>query len=174
MINPVRADSNQVQILRTKPALDGSQMAAAVRKELTTELSRMDVAVSTRLASNAYTAPANADIAAIKAKTDTLVNGPTLAQIEASSVLAKEATVASKASQSSVDALGTPLQASAYVAPDNTKIAEIKTKVDTLQNTDLTAVNSGIADIKGTGFDATKHNLVAIKRQASLAAALSA
>lgn len=301
--NPVRADGNQVQILRAKPALDSSQLAAAVRDELQTELSRIDVAVSTRLATTAYTAPANADIAAIKAKTDTLVNAPTLSQIEASTVLAKEATVAArptltqieastvlakqsgftglataanvtdaqtaiitelnanetkidaikvdtaaikartdtlvntdisglptltqieassvlakasdvstvdtkvtaikaktdtlvnaptvadieastvlakeatvatKASQSSVTALGSPMQASAYVAPDNTKIAEIKTKVDTLQNTDLTAVNSGIADIKGTGFDATKHNLVAIKRQASLAAALSA
>lgn len=85
-----------------------------------------------------------------------------------------ETTDSLHAIRAAVDALGTPLQASAYVAPDNTKIAEIKTKVDTLQNTDLTTVNAGIADIKGTGYDATKHNLVAIKRQASLAAALSA
>jgi hypothetical protein len=49
--------------------------------------------------------------------------GITLAQIEGSTVLAKEATVADKASQSSVTALGTPLQASAYTAPNNTNIA---------------------------------------------------
>jgi hypothetical protein len=50
-------------------------------------------------------------------------SGLTLAQIEASTVLAKEATVAAKASQASVTALGTPLQASAYTAPNNTNIA---------------------------------------------------
>jgi hypothetical protein len=49
--------------------------------------------------------------------------GITLAQIEGSTVLAKEATVAAKASQASVTALGTPLQASAYTAPNNTNIA---------------------------------------------------
>jgi len=48
--------------------------ATAVRSELTTELARIDVATSTRLSSAGYTAPANSDIAAIKAKTDTLVN----------------------------------------------------------------------------------------------------
>lgn len=46
--------------------------AAAVRTELGTELARMDVAVSTRLATAGYTAPANAYIAAVKAKTDAL------------------------------------------------------------------------------------------------------
>jgi hypothetical protein len=94
VLNPVRADGNQVQILRSKPALDTSIMAAAVRKELTTELGRIDVATSTRLASTAYTAPANADITSIKAKTDVLGNGPTLAQIEGSTVLAKATAVA--------------------------------------------------------------------------------
>lgn len=49
-----------------------SQNATAVRAELATELARVDVAVSTRLASSNYTAPANSDIAAVKAKTDSL------------------------------------------------------------------------------------------------------
>lgn len=56
---------------------------------------------------------------------------PTLAQIEASTVLATAAAVA---------ALGTPLQAGDYVAPDNTKIGQIKTKVDALENADLSGV----------------------------------
>jgi hypothetical protein len=47
-----------------------------VRTELTTELSRIDVATSTRLAAAGYTAPANSDIAAIKAKTDNLPSDP--------------------------------------------------------------------------------------------------
>jgi hypothetical protein len=84
-----------------------AQNASAVRTELATELGRIDVATSTRLATAGYTAPANADIAAIKTKTDALVNGPTLAQIEGSTVLAKEATVATRASQASVSAIPT-------------------------------------------------------------------
>jgi len=47
-------------------------VADAVRVELATELGRIDAAVSSRLASAGYTAPANADIAAIKATTDAL------------------------------------------------------------------------------------------------------
>lgn len=46
--------------------------AAAVRTELTTELARIDVATSTRLATAGYTAPDNAGVAAIKAQTDEL------------------------------------------------------------------------------------------------------
>jgi hypothetical protein len=47
-------------------------VATAVRTELATELARVDVAVSTRLAGSAYTAPANSDVAAIKTKTDAI------------------------------------------------------------------------------------------------------
>jgi hypothetical protein len=49
-----------------------AEIASAVRTELTTELGRVDQAISTRLAGSAYTAPANSDISAIKAKTDLL------------------------------------------------------------------------------------------------------
>lgn len=50
--------------------------ATAVRSELTTELTRIDVATSTRLASASYTAPDNASVTAIKAKTDNLPGDP--------------------------------------------------------------------------------------------------
>ena len=168
VINPVQADGNQVQILRSKPALDAeylaakvvaalppsaggmgitlaqieastvlakeatlatkasqlsvnalatpptpAQNAAAVRAELATELGRIDVATSTRLATTGYTAPANADISAIRAKTDTLVNADL-------SALAKK----------------TDLPA----APDNAGIAAIKAKTDTLTNADLSSL----------------------------------
>ena len=53
-----------------------AQIASQVRTELATELARVDVATSTRLASSAYTAPANSDIAAIKSKTDNLPASP--------------------------------------------------------------------------------------------------
>jgi hypothetical protein len=102
-----------------------AQNASAVRTELATELSRVDVATSTRLAETGYTAPDNAGITAIKAKTDTLVNGPTLAQIEGSTVLAKEATLADKASQASVTALGTPMQAGEVVDANIVKVNDV-------------------------------------------------
>ena len=201
--------------------------------------------LGTPLQASDYLAPRNDDIVAIKQKTDTLVNAPTVADIEASTVLAKEATLANKldttdyvepdnttiaeiktkvdslentdvselatsaeiqalnnlSSTEVVDAMllqadsfkadvselttsdeivalstmvGNPLQADDYVAPDNATILEIKTKVDSLENTDLTEVNSALTEIKGAGFNATKHNLVKIKQDASLAAALSA
>jgi hypothetical protein len=73
---------------------------------------------------------AGVQVLLIQSAASTVVNvsgggssGLTLAQIEASTVLAKEATVAAKASQASVTALGTPLQASEYTAPNNTNIA---------------------------------------------------
>jgi len=103
-----------------------STVASQVRTELTTELGRIDVATSTRLASGDYTPPDNAGL---NAKLD---QKPSLASIEASSVLAKEATVNTKASQASVDALGTPLQSGTYVAPDNASISAIKAKTDNL------------------------------------------
>jgi hypothetical protein len=53
-----------------------SQIASQVRTELSTELARVDQAISSRLAGSAYTAPANSDISAIKAKTDNLPASP--------------------------------------------------------------------------------------------------
>lgn len=53
-----------------------SANATAVRTELATELGRIDSTISSRLASASYTAPANSDIAAIKAKTDNLPTDP--------------------------------------------------------------------------------------------------
>jgi hypothetical protein len=55
--------------------------AGNVRTELATELGRIDVAVSTRLAGASYTAPSNADIAAIKLKTDNLPSDPADASV---------------------------------------------------------------------------------------------
>jgi hypothetical protein len=57
-------------------APSAATVAAAVRTELTTELGRIDVATSTRLAAGSYVAPANSDIAAIKTKTDNLPTDP--------------------------------------------------------------------------------------------------
>jgi antitoxin component HigA of HigAB toxin-antitoxin module len=52
-----------------------ASVASAVRSELT-EISNLDASISSRLASADYTAPANSDITAIKAKTDNIPSDP--------------------------------------------------------------------------------------------------
>lgn len=114
VINPPRADGNQVQILRAKPALDASilaaQAAAAVRTELAVELGRIDVSTSTRLSAIGYAAP-------------------TLAQIEASTVLAKESTLSALATVNQAEHDATQA-AIAAIPPVN--LAPVLTAVDTL------------------------------------------
>jgi hypothetical protein len=67
-------------------APSAATVATAVRSELATELARVDQAVSTRLAGSAYTAPANSDVAAIKAKTDAL-NTERLANVATTAIV---------------------------------------------------------------------------------------
>jgi hypothetical protein len=50
--------------------------AVEIRQEIDANSTKLDVAVGTRLAGSAYTAPANSDVAAIKAKTDALPSDP--------------------------------------------------------------------------------------------------
>ena len=62
-----------VTTLTNAPSVpSASAIASQVRSELSVELGRVDQAISSRLAGSAYTAPANSDIAAVKAKTDLL------------------------------------------------------------------------------------------------------
>lgn len=72
-----------------------------------------------------------------------------------------------------LDAIGTPLQASNYIAPDNTKIGQIKSKVDTLQNYDDTtittkveAIKTVVDSIKTTVEDKTGYSLTTAQVQA--------
>ena len=91
------------------------------------ELARIDVPTSSRSTLAVEQIPA----------------GLTVAQIEASTVLAKEATVASRASQTSVTALGAPLQSSAYVAPPSA--SDIKTELETAGSKLDRAMNAAIS-----------------------------
>ncbi len=66
-----------VDTLTNAPSVpSATTIASQVRTELSTELNRIDATVSSRLASASYTAPANSDITAIKAKTDALPSDP--------------------------------------------------------------------------------------------------
>ena len=80
LVAAVRADlertGGKLDSIPTTAAPSASAVASATRTELSTELSRIDQAISSRLASSSYTAPANSDISAIKTKTDNLPASP--------------------------------------------------------------------------------------------------
>lgn len=109
-----------------------AEVAAAVRVELATELARIDAAISSRNA----TAPL--DSTATQAAAAAALNaydGPTKAELDSAvAPLALEATVATKASQASVNAIPTtPLLAASYTAPDNASIALVLADTNELQ-----------------------------------------
>jgi hypothetical protein len=95
-----------------------------------TRLNNIDVATSTRLAAADYVAPANADIAAIKAKTDTLVNTD----------------ISTLATAAAVTALGTPLQSADYVIPPTAAAIATQVELSILTEGDGQAVLQAIAD----------------------------
>jgi len=91
IITEVNANETKIDTLQTsvnsKPSLANIEASTIIAKEATVlaipttpllaadaRLNNLDATISSRLASASYTAPANADIAAIKAKTDILVN----------------------------------------------------------------------------------------------------
>jgi hypothetical protein len=152
---------DQIQLATNAPQLEenNQKLDELILKTDT----NLDVKVSTRLAAADYVAPNNAGIVdantkldalenyddailqgkvdAIKAKTDTLENFDDTAVLTAIGtplqavdyVAPDNAGITS--ANTKLDAIPTnPLLASAYVAPDNTSIGQIKSKVDTLEN----------------------------------------
>lgn len=131
----------------------------------------LDAAVSTRLATTGYTAPDNAGIAAL----------PTLSEIEASTVLAKETTAGSRLAAvdyvapdnagisalpllAEIEAstilakeatLADKLDASAYIAPDNATVTEILAEVQ---------LKPALSDIEGSTVFAKQTTLDLVKK----------
>ena len=129
----------------------------------------LDVAVSTRLAEIDFIAPDNDSIADILTKVDTLENTDLTGIATATNVTDAKDEIIAELANVEVDLTGVALEATSqdiltavnnidvdftpvldavdltlkaadYVAPDNATIAEIQTKVDTLENTDLTGI----------------------------------
>jgi hypothetical protein len=117
----------------------------------TTITGRIDQAISSRLASASYTAPANSDISAIKSKTDNLPSDPadqSLVEAAIAGVTAPSAATVASAVRSElatelarVDAAITTRAASATLASD---VTAIKAKTDLL-NTDRLAQCSTVS-----------------------------
>lgn len=123
--------------------------AAAVRTELATELARVDVATSTRLAASGYTAPANSDIAAIKAKTDNLPADPADASDVAAAISGLAATLATI--QGYVDDLETRLTSARAGYLDKLNVA------GTLAHSDAASLYK--ADVSLLALEATAQSL---------------
>lgn len=101
----------------------------------------LDEAVSSRLASSGYTAPANADIAAIKSTVDTNLNATVSSRL-ATSGYTTPPTAAANASAVRTNlatelgridaAVSSRLASSGYTAPANADVAAIRAKTDNL------------------------------------------
>jgi hypothetical protein len=134
---------NQIQLATDAPQLqeNNDKLTELILKVDT----NLDVAVSTRLADADYVEPATAENVwsyTTRTLTSAGAAGATLEEIEGSLILAMKADVT--AVETKVDALGDPMQADDYVAPDNTAIGQIKSKVDTLENYDDSALASAV------------------------------
>jgi hypothetical protein len=111
-------------------------------------------ALGTPLQASSYEAPDNATIGQIKDQVDTLYNyDDTILETKVENIWVQTGSISLQ-----VDALGTPLQADDYIAPDNTKIGQIKTKVDTLANYNDSTLQAKVDNIQSTG--ATKADLI--------------
>jgi hypothetical protein len=133
----IAPDNEDIAAIKAKTdtltnAPTAADVADAVRTELATELDRLDVVVSSRSTLTAGDIPEGltaADVWSADNRTLTEAAGltseqaqqlaalPTLAEIEATTVLAKA---------EQVEVLGTPLQAEDYTAPANAEVANIK------------------------------------------------
>lgn len=113
--NPLLTTDTRLNNLDAAISTRSTLTAPQVRTELATELGRLDVAVSTRLATASYVAPTTAPTAADNAAAVRTNLATELARIDA--------TVSSR------------LATTGYTAPANADIAAIKAKTDTLVNT---------------------------------------
>ena len=117
-----------------------------IRTELATELGRIDVATSTRLATAGYTAPDNADILLIKAKTDNLPSAPADETLIIAATNALAASIAALPTTATVNAIkaktdNLPLSPAAIgdamtltVAYDAAKTAATQVSIDALND----------------------------------------
>jgi hypothetical protein len=153
---------NQIQLATDAPQLEENNQKL---DELILKVdNNLDVAVSTRLAAINYVEPDNDGIAEANTKLDALENyDDTILQGKVDAIKTKVDTlentdltgIALEATSQEIlttvqdidvdftpvlDAIDLTLKTSQYTAPDNVKIGQIKTKVDTLENTNISTL----------------------------------
>jgi hypothetical protein len=128
----------QAEMNAALAALPTPPTASAIRIEMdsnSTKLANLDTTVGSRMATFTYTAPDNASITAIKAKTDLLPSDPADNSVLVDAITSVPANVRTNLATElgRIDAaITTRLPLSAYVAPDNTNLSAIKAKTDLL------------------------------------------
>jgi hypothetical protein len=153
---------DQIQLATNAPQLEenNQKLDELILKTDT----NLDVKVSSRLATMDYVAPDNTKIDQIKTKVDTLENyDDTILQGKVDAIQTKVNTlentdltgIALEATSQEIlttvqdidvdftpvlDAIDLTLKTSQYTAPDNVKIGQIKIKVDTLENTNISTL----------------------------------
>jgi hypothetical protein len=134
---------DQIQLATNAPQLiENNQKLDELILKTDTNL---DVKVSTRLAAIDYVAPNNAGIVDANTKLDALENyDDTVLQGKVDDIQTKVDTLENFDDTAVLTAIGTPLQAGDYVAPDNATIGQIQTKVDTLENYDDTVLQGKV------------------------------
>jgi hypothetical protein len=190
---------DQIQLATNAPQLiENNEKLSEVILKLDTNL---DVAVSTRLAEIDFIAPDNDSISDILTKVDTLENTDLTGIATATNVTDAKDEIIAELANIDVDLTGVALEATSqdiltavnnidvdftpvldavdltlkaadYVAPDNDTIAEIQTKVDSLDFTDLatkddveaaqTAIETKIDDIPATDLTGITEDLTII------------
>lgn len=147
--------------------INETALVAAIRADLERAGGKIDtIPTNPVLANDSRLNHLDADVSSRSTLTvQDIPEGLTVAEIEASTILAKENT--SQAIKTKVDTLENTdtstlskkadtdllLKSADYVAPDNAKIVQIKNKVDTLENANLTDTNQLIVDL-GTPLQA--------------------
>jgi hypothetical protein len=141
-VDPADESSLQAAIAAIPPAPSATTVATAVRSELTTELGRIDVSTSTRLASASYTTPPT--VSAIRTEIDansTKLDVSVGTRLAAASYTAPPTPAANATAVrtelttelSRIDvATSTRMAAASYIAPANADISAIKVKTDNL------------------------------------------
>jgi hypothetical protein len=152
IIDATNALSSQISSLPTAPS--ASTVASAVRTELSTEMNRIDVNVSSR---NAVTPLDSTATQAAAAAALSSYDPPTKAELD-SAIASIPAAPSSSANASAVRSelatelarIDTSISSRNSVAPDNANIALIKAKVDTLENADLSglATSAELEEVK--------------------------
>jgi hypothetical protein len=129
---------DQIQLATNAPQLEenNQKLDELILKTDT----NLDVKVSTRLAAADYVAPNNAGIVDANTKLDALENyDDTVLQGKVDAIKAKTDTLENFDDTAVLTAIGTPLQADDYVAPDNAGITSANTKLDAIPTNPLLA-----------------------------------
>lgn len=148
------AASNDFSIVLTAGTVGGKSVAGHVVGSFSlgdSRLAHLDADISSRLASSGYTAPANSDVAAIKAVTDNLPDSGALSSLATASALSDVASdVGDILTDTGTTLPGTLSTIAGYI---DTEVAAIKAKTDNLPSdpADASVITAAFSSLQSHG-----------------------